>query len=73
MAEMGPVPVLVGDAFTEQWMAAGYGGPDPDEDDGERQECHVCGSTETADLFHTDPSGREMSVTICAGCGSDEP
>lgn len=32
--------------------------------------CWQCGATETTELHHDGPN--EFSVTICAGCGSDE-
>lgn len=41
-----------------------------DEDEGPR-ECPFCGETATDEL-HFEDGRTEFSVTICAGCGSDE-
>lgn len=34
--------------------------------------CSICGETETVELHDVDLDGREQSITVCAGCGSDE-
>jgi hypothetical protein len=34
--------------------------------------CPTCGSTETTELHDSREGGPEQSITICAGCGSDE-
>jgi hypothetical protein len=39
--------------------------------DDEHPECFRCGSRETVEMTYED-SHHEFSVTVCAGCGSDE-
>ncbi len=34
--------------------------------------CPFCGEVETVELTHEDDEGHEQSITLCAGCGSDE-